>query len=97
MERSGPGMLRISMLSGVSVTVIGSGISYAYDPRDREITLLALRHGLPETRAKDPNSKRNVNEWVGGWMKAVTADPPKPEDVSQTFEVIELLLEFRYQ
>ena len=74
----------------------GSGMPYRDEWRDREITLLALRHGLPETRAKDPNSKRNVNEWVGGWMKAVTADPPKPEDVSQTFEVIELLLKHNF-
>ena len=74
----------------------GYGMPYRDEWRDREITLLALRHGLPETRAKDPNSKRNVNEWIGGWMKAVTDAPPKPEDVSQTFEVIELLLKHNF-
>ena len=67
-----------------------------YDKADREITLLALRHGLPETWVKDRNSKFTVNEWVSYWIKECNAIKPDLQKKQQLFEIIELLLKHNF-
>ena len=67
-----------------------------YDKADREITLLALRHGLPETWAKDRTQEFTVNEWVSCWIKACNALEPNLQKQQMLFEIIELLLKHKF-
>jgi hypothetical protein len=67
-----------------------------YDKADREITLLALRHGLPETWAKDRTQEFTVNDWVSCWIKACNALEPNLQKQQMLFEIIELLLKHKF-
>ena len=63
---------------------------------NREITLLVLRHGLPETWAKDRTQEFTVNEWVSCWIKDCNALKPDLQKKQQLFEIIELLLKHNF-
>ena len=67
-----------------------------YDEADREITLLALRHGLPEAWAKDRTQEFTVNDWVSCWIKACNALEPNLQKQQMLFEIIELLLKHKF-
>ena len=85
---------QILLENGAQLPSECQGIRYHED--DREITLLALRHGLPETWAKDRNSKFTVNEWVSYWIKECNAIKPDLQKKQQLFEIIELLLKHNF-
>lgn len=67
-----------------------------YDEADREITLLALRHGLPQAWAKDRTQEFTVNDWVSCWIKECNALEPNLQKQQMLFEIIELLLKHKF-